>query len=470
MPKKQVALVLSGGSSLGSYIAGALDELLFAFAASGEYEIDIITGASAGATTAAIIAFGLLYRNGATALHDVWVDKIDMTDLLTPNLPRDEPLSLLDGSHLQELAEETLSWDNPTDSGIRAPFCASTLRLSMTLGNTSALPYVSSIEQPAAGRSEQFVQYRNAEQESFKLSEQVMPIDPIWKRISTVARASAAIPFVFPLVPLTRQSDDPLQYIQKPAFDGEGHFWYYDGGTFNNLPVGLAWHYIDNVGDLDNRVVVIVNPWRANLQMPDLAPARPNLWQYALGLLGAVDNEATAIQFQGDVILRSMQAQNPGDTSFNIPGVDGPPVELLRNVALVMSRANDTRLRGNHLHALGAFLDRRFREYDFRRGAADARLMASDVLKIAYEPKRTQDFYEPEKDLELGPDIEDYDILSTISSTRDPNRSVRQVFEDSVDGRIAALVSKWNPPGPNFITDEVIKHIIHDELAKLWLL
>ena len=31
---------------------------------------------------------------------------------------------------------------------------------------------------------------------------------------------------------------------------------------------------------------------------------------------------------------------------------------------------------GDHMHALAAFLDRRFREYDFRRGAADAQLAA----------------------------------------------------------------------------------------------
>jgi predicted acylesterase/phospholipase RssA len=61
MPKTKVALVLSGGSSLGSYIAGALEELLKAFAAAiDKYEIHIMTGASAGATTAAIIAHGLL--------------------------------------------------------------------------------------------------------------------------------------------------------------------------------------------------------------------------------------------------------------------------------------------------------------------------------------------------------------------------------------------------------------------------
>lgn len=51
MPNKQVALVLSGGTSLGSYIAGALAELLRALAATEDYEIDIISGGSSGATT-----------------------------------------------------------------------------------------------------------------------------------------------------------------------------------------------------------------------------------------------------------------------------------------------------------------------------------------------------------------------------------------------------------------------------------
>jgi predicted acylesterase/phospholipase RssA len=65
--KKRVALVLSGGVSLGSYIAGALDELLRWLEADGDFEIDVITGASAGATTAALIAHGLLpgRRDGA---------------------------------------------------------------------------------------------------------------------------------------------------------------------------------------------------------------------------------------------------------------------------------------------------------------------------------------------------------------------------------------------------------------------
>ncbi len=72
MPKTKIALVLSGGTSAGAYIAGALDELMRAFSHTDKYEIDIITGASAGATTAALLAHGLWYRGGNTRLEHVW--------------------------------------------------------------------------------------------------------------------------------------------------------------------------------------------------------------------------------------------------------------------------------------------------------------------------------------------------------------------------------------------------------------
>src|SRR5689334_4817843 len=113
---KKVALVLSGGVSLGAYIAGALDELLAAFVAvPDQYQIDIITGASAGATSAALIAHGLLYRGGQTELRAAWVDKVDITDLLAPDIPRGEPLSLLNSRRIREVAGESLAWDPARD-------------------------------------------------------------------------------------------------------------------------------------------------------------------------------------------------------------------------------------------------------------------------------------------------------------------------------------------------------------------
>ena len=64
MPRK-LAIVISGAVSLGSYEAGVMYELLEAIALHNEsvgsdhpdrVEIDVITGASAGAMTAAILS------------------------------------------------------------------------------------------------------------------------------------------------------------------------------------------------------------------------------------------------------------------------------------------------------------------------------------------------------------------------------------------------------------------------------
>ena len=110
MAKTRVALVLSGGTSAGAYIAGALDELIRAFKGSEEHEIDVIVGASAGATNAAIIAHGLCFRDGETDLHKVWVEDLDILDLLAPDLGPDDPISVLSPSRLRQVAKDTIAW------------------------------------------------------------------------------------------------------------------------------------------------------------------------------------------------------------------------------------------------------------------------------------------------------------------------------------------------------------------------
>jgi predicted acylesterase/phospholipase RssA len=481
MAKKQVALVLSGGSSLGSYIAGALDELTRAFAASDQYEIDIITGASAGATTSAIISHGLLYRGGHTALHDVWVENIDIVDMLAPDLPAGEWPTVLNGRPLREQAERTLAWPDPSKAGERAPFCAESLVVGMTLSNTHPLPYISRLRQPAAGRDEIFVEYRTAEQESFYVGAGLAPTDPIWLRMGQVARASAAIPFVFPMVRLARRAGedfDDSQYIQKPNFTGEAQFWYTDGGMLNNLPVDLAWYHArKRDADPANRVVVVVNPWRPGTSAPSLTPPHPGLLPHALGLLSAVMGESSALQFDHEVILRSLQAQPGGAPADSgglraLPGVDRAPVSLLSNFALIMPRAGDPPCHGAHMHALAAFLDRRFREYDFRRGAADAQLAAREILGITYDGARPDGFYTPEQDPTLVADLSSYEALDHIPSSRDPRRSVRQVFEAALDTRLDALARTLNPPGPDALVDPLLatllKRYVRGQLPAAW--
>lgn len=472
MAKIKVALVLSGGVSLGSYIAGALDELMQAFAASDNYEIDIITGASAGATTAALIAHGLLYREGKTALHEAWVEKVDIVDLLAPDLPRDEFPTLLTSAPLQRIAQDVLIWPNPEDRGKPASFCADTLTVAMTIANTTSLSYVSQVKQRAVADPadpdtsdgqgvEAFVQNRSAEQQTFHLGwNSHLPTDAIWQRISDVARASAAIPFVFPAVPLPRTAQDPTQYIHTPEFEGTRTFWYYDGGTFNNLPVDLAWHYVrinhggseGEATEYQDRVIIVVNPWRKSLVPLNQDPVRPTILQQAGGLLGALLSESSTIQFNREILVPGSRSEAQGKRESLI-GVDRPDVELLDNVVLVMPARNAGDLRGNHMHALGAFLDRRFREYDFRRGAADAQKVAEQLLGIQYDAGHPPGYYDPDQDPTLLFNISDYAALTRIPSFRDPNRSIHQLFQQALEQRLNAMLD--HPMGQQ-IVDQAI--------------
>jgi predicted acylesterase/phospholipase RssA len=475
MSKKKIALVLSGGVSLGAYIAGALDELMRALsAASDRYEIDIITGASAGATTGALIAHGLLYRNGRPRLHETWVERLDITGLLARPKSTDQHLSLLNGTFIEDVALEALTWDSADGDGIPAPFCADELTLAMTIANTTALPYVSRVKQPSAATTEEFFQDRHAEQEAFQLTRELRPDNhERWQRISDVAQASSAFPFAFPRVRLLRRADDPLQYIHRPSFTGEKYFWYYDGGTYNNLPIDLAWHYIrKRGGDLNDRKVIVVSPSRATVKPLSTDRPYPNLLVQCSTLLQGIFNESRSIQFSREIAPPITQPQAGG--LEELPGVDQAPVEILGNFALVIPQKGDSSLRGIYFHAFSAFLDRRFREYDFRRGAADARHVAMQNLGIDYDGKRPEGFYAPDEDREfqLSHDLAAYESLGHVPSYGDPNRSVKDVLEDALAERIDALLRAWNGPGWDFIIDPLLsagaRALLPQALPSVW--
>lgn len=478
MAKKRVALVLSGGVSLGSYIAGALDEILRVLAASGEFEIDVITGASAGATTAAIIAHGLLYRNGETALHDVWVQQVDMLDLLKPELAAGEPATLLSNERLKEVAEQTLTWDRPGEPGVRSPLCASTLTIALTLANVEGLSYISRVTMHASGAEEVFLQHRHAEQETFRLDIGVSPEDPIWSRIGKVAIASAALPFVFPPIPLQRQADNRDHYIQQPGFAGSADLLYSDGGMFNNLPIDLAWHFArQNDSPTDERWIIIVDPSRdtvraVSTQPPTERAAYSNLFRFGFQMITAMRAESSAIQFDREVLLPAL---NTGGAVSRLqgalPGLDRANVEILDNVALVLPSPSASRLKGTYLIcALSAFLDEKFRKYDFRRGAADARRLASQVLQIEQPIERPEGaaFYEPDADAELNYDLATYEALEAIPSSRKPNKNVREVFEDALKRRIHAIVKHIDPPGPDVLHSWITRRLLMPRLPEFW--
>ena len=92
MPKR-LAITIAGAVSLGSYEAGVLYEVLDAIHQHNttpgvtddeKILIDVMTGASAGAMTAAIVAHKMLYSANEfrdpydNPLYNVWVKRIDL--------------------------------------------------------------------------------------------------------------------------------------------------------------------------------------------------------------------------------------------------------------------------------------------------------------------------------------------------------------------------------------------------------
>lgn len=137
----KLAVVISGAVSLGSYEAGVAYEVLEAIAKHNELadskeqiEVDVITGASAGGITAAILAKSLLchgttlrdpYRN---PLYKAWVEEVKMlrndpSDMKeTPGLLEVErdlhKISLLNQETLDQIAQKVLPDRFSSESGL----------------------------------------------------------------------------------------------------------------------------------------------------------------------------------------------------------------------------------------------------------------------------------------------------------------------------------------------------------------
>ena len=88
----KIALVLGGGVSLGSYIGGAISELLHAIQTNslrsdgGPVRVHVITGTSAGAINAALAARSLAVNAELLPwIEKAWVDVASAEHLLNPN-------------------------------------------------------------------------------------------------------------------------------------------------------------------------------------------------------------------------------------------------------------------------------------------------------------------------------------------------------------------------------------------------
>jgi len=282
----KIALVLSGGVSLGSYTGGAVTELLLALArneASGPVRIHVITGTSAGALNAALAARALAVNPGVVPwIERAWLDGADAGHLLNPK--RKDRRGALDPRVLEDLSRALVTAGPASDDAV-SPALGVPLRVGITLSSLHGIRYdlrygfLNVPDRKFGTRT--YSDWIDVEVRGGR------PNDPAWERLREAALASAAFPFAFPPRPLARRrSEYPGAHLPGSGSD-EVEMWYVDGGLFDAAPLGLAKDLVER--DPDHRS----EDWRYILVEPSLRTTGGGG-----GLAGAPDSLAA---FAGDL-------------------------------------------------------------------------------------------------------------------------------------------------------------------------
>ena len=236
----RIALILGGGASLGSYIGGAVSEVIRAIEGNRRKDgvvIDIITGSSAGALNAALAARSLsVNRNLLPWIEKAWVDAADASVLLDP--ARKQREGWLDVSVLDELTRALVDSDPAADDE-RSSAAGEPLRLGFTLANLYGVPYdrrYRFLNEP----DRSFGTRVHTDSIRFELTRGSGAGTPVWGEIANAAVASASFPFAFPPRHVGRSQADYPGARLTVGPDGKVDMWYLDGGLFDNAPLGLA--------------------------------------------------------------------------------------------------------------------------------------------------------------------------------------------------------------------------------------
>jgi predicted acylesterase/phospholipase RssA len=278
----KVAIAISGAVSLGSYESGTVYELINAIKLHNQanpdhrIEIDVLSGASAGGMTAAMIAQKLLY-DGAdledpinNSLYDVWVNRVDIIDLLNPDLGDDPDKSLLSSNRIRDNAKYVfLTRYNQLNPEIKPHIAVGEkIQLGLALSNLNGVDY----ELPTFAATDkemgsgEFLQTRNQDRYTTEVTDSCDHAD-YWTDVMTAGRACGAFPLAFRPLTVKRQWDS-ADYKGLGAKDWAeyftGEYGYADGGIFNNYPLGLARDLavrMDNEsGDVDKRFYFYISP------------------------------------------------------------------------------------------------------------------------------------------------------------------------------------------------------------------
>ena len=284
MPKR-LAITIAGAVSLGSYEAGVLYEVLDAIhqhnSSAGVTDdekilIDVMTGASAGAMTAAIVAQKILYSANEfrdpydNPLYNVWVKRINLGGLLETvdqTTGEVEPAlrSIFSSNMVEKIAKDSLlgryetgKWPAP----ITHMAAARSISVGMTLTNLNGVDYAYDM-QPCG----KFIYTRHEDQMTRVVSVDGTDNPELWRELADASVASGAYPLAFRAKEMDRRRAEYEKGGLEPWTDDPSRFTYTDGGVLQNEPLGMAKNLVDSIDKHwynDSRFYLFVSPHGRN--------------------------------------------------------------------------------------------------------------------------------------------------------------------------------------------------------------
>jgi hypothetical protein len=265
---KKLSITISGAVSLGSYESGVAFEVLDALSQHNRWaaqnnpdariEIDVLTGASAGGMTVAMIAQRLLFDGAAMSLpydnplYNAWVRDIDISKLLTRGADEQPTHSIFSSDCVINISQTYLKGRyaaNPPAPPAPHPALSSdgNLKLGLALSNLNGVDY----ERPTSSGGS-FIYTDHQDQLLCPLHTPSDDRAELWETIRAAAVACGAFPFAFRVQDLARNIlDFPREYLVKELWNGNPSrfFTYTDGGLFQNEPLGMAKNLVEQLPD-----------------------------------------------------------------------------------------------------------------------------------------------------------------------------------------------------------------------------